>query len=120
KRASAFEGAAVDDFHRAKCAGHSPCQPNLTVSAATDYAQQFVIGNDWYLSRNLVGNGRFYTSSGGEAIPGSARALACWRWRPRHRELFEVQKPVVAHAHRVLRRGTETCTRGPCAPQTQN
>jgi hypothetical protein len=31
-----------------------------------------VIGNDWYLSLNLVGNGRFYTSSGGEAILGSS------------------------------------------------
>ena len=72
KRALAFERAAVDNFHRAKCAGHSPRQPNLTVSAAPDYAQQFVIGNDWYLVRNLVGNGRFYTSSGGEAILGSS------------------------------------------------
>src|SRR4029453_11346735 len=68
KRAFAFEGAAIDDFHRAKCTGHSPRQPNLTVSAPPDHAQQFVIGNDWYLSRNLIGNGRFYTSSGGEAI----------------------------------------------------
>jgi len=23
-------------------------------------------------------------------FPGSARALACWRWRPRHRELVRV------------------------------
>src|SRR6266516_2197880 len=71
KRAFAFEGAAVDDFHRAKCTGHSPRQPNLTVSAAPDHAQQFVIGNDWSLSRNLIGNGRFYTSSRNEAILGS-------------------------------------------------
>ena len=33
-----------------------------------------MIGNDWYLSRNLIGNGRFYTSERREAIPESARA----------------------------------------------
>src|SRR4029453_1847250 len=94
KRAFAFEGAAVDDFHRAKRTGHSPRQPNLAVSAAPDHAQHFVIGNDWYLSRNLIGNERFYTTSGGEAILGttcsvgivvtnfgSIRCIACVRGR---------------------------------------
>jgi len=44
-----------------------------------------VIGNDWYLSRNLVGNGRFYTNSGNEAIPGSARVSRAGEglWRSR-------------------------------------
>ena len=28
-----------------------------------------MVGNDWYLSRNLIGNGRFYTSGRCEAIP---------------------------------------------------
>ena len=36
---------------------------------------------------------------------GSAHALACWRWRPRHRELFEPREPVVSNARRVFRRG---------------
>ena len=61
KRTFAFERAAVDDFYRAERTGYRAGQPNLTVSAAPDYAQQFVIGDDWYLSRNLIGNGRFYT-----------------------------------------------------------
>ena len=74
KRTLRFKRATVHNFNRAKCAGHRPRQPNLTVSAAPDHAQQFVIGNNWYLSRNLFGNGRFYTSSRNEAILGSSRS----------------------------------------------
>ena len=72
KRAFAFECAAVNDLYRTKRADHSARQPNLTVSAAPNHAEQFVIGNDWNLSRNLIGNGRFYTSGTREAILGSA------------------------------------------------
>src|SRR5262245_677335 len=62
KRAFAFERAAVDNFHRAERTGNSPREPDLAVSAAPDHAHQFVIGNYGYLCRNLIGNGRFYTS----------------------------------------------------------
>ena len=44
-----------------------------------------MIGNDWYLSRNLIGNGRSYTSGDGEAIPGSERVSRAGEglWRSR-------------------------------------
>ena len=42
---------------------------------------------------------------------GSARALACWRWRPRHREFGSVG---------AFRRGAEKNTRGACAPQIES
>jgi hypothetical protein len=68
-----------------------------------------VIGNDWNLSRNLIGNGRFYTSEWREAIPGSARALACWPWRLRYREFLaalELKSCACAQRFRRGRRNT--------------
>jgi penicillin-binding protein 1C len=38
-------------------------------------------------------------------ILGSARALACWRWRLRHRELFRLREPIVLIIRGALRRG---------------
>jgi penicillin-binding protein 1C len=37
--------------------------------------------------------------------PGIARALACWRWRPRHRELFRMCELTEPITPRVFRRG---------------
>src|SRR6266550_6043780 len=71
KGAFAFKCAAVYHLDRAKRPGHRPRQPNLTVSAAANHTQHFVIGNNRYLSENSVGNPRFYTSRGREAITGT-------------------------------------------------
>ncbi len=69
--AFAFKCAAVYNLDRAKRAGHRPREPNLTVSAAANHTQHFVIGNNRCLSENSVGNPRFYTSRGREAITGT-------------------------------------------------
>ena len=60
--AFAFESAAMDHFHGPQRAGQAACQPNLAVSAATDHAQNFVIGNNWNL-RGLVRNERDFTQA---------------------------------------------------------
>ena len=65
KRALGFKCAAVNHFDRAKRAGHRPRQPNLTVSAAANHAHQLVIGNNRYLSGNLIGNGSNFTQAPG-------------------------------------------------------
>src|SRR5215470_5645241 len=70
KCALAIERAAVNNFYRAKRPDHRARQPNLTVSAAPDHAKQFVIGYDWYLSRNLIGNGRILHKRGTRSNPG--------------------------------------------------
>ena len=63
KRAFAFKRIAINNFYRAQRAGDCSRQPNLAISAAPDHAQQFVIGNNWDLSGNLVGNGRDFTQA---------------------------------------------------------
>ena len=88
KGAFAFEGAAINHFHRPYCTSQTSRQPDFAVSAAPNHAQNFVIRNDG----KLRGNGMFrpavfhFVSDGcdfnitfaHEAIPGSAHALACW------------------------------------------
>src|ERR1700693_5726544 len=63
KGALALKRAAINNFHRAQRARHRPGQPNLAIGAAPDHAQEFVVGNDWDLSGNLVGNGRDFTQA---------------------------------------------------------
>src|SRR6266481_4202032 len=41
---------------------------------------------------------------------GERTRLACWRWRPRHHELFRTRE--------VCREGAANSTRGACAPQS--
>ena len=41
----ALEGASMNHFHRAQCAGQTARHPNLAISAAPDNAQHFMIGD---------------------------------------------------------------------------
>src|SRR5205807_9246846 len=65
KRAFTFKRAAVDNLHRPQCARDCSCYPNLAVSAAPDHSQKLVIGNDWNLGGNVVGNGGDFTQTSG-------------------------------------------------------
>src|SRR6516225_1357211 len=77
KCALAFKRPAIDNFDRAERAGHRPRQPNLTVSAAADHAQQLVIGNNRYLSGNLIGNGPNFTQAPDTKQFAEHRAASC-------------------------------------------
>jgi len=54
KRAVVIEGVAIDDFYGAPTAQNIAREPDFAVTAAADFAQQFVIGNggrDWRTDR---------------------------------------------------------------------
>ena len=55
KRALTFEGAAINHLYRPYCTSQTSRQPDFAVSAAPNYAQNFVIRNDG----KLRGNGMF-------------------------------------------------------------
>ena len=55
KCALAFEGDARHHFYRAPCAGKAARQPDFTIRAATNDAEDLMIRDEW----DLWGNGRF-------------------------------------------------------------
>src|SRR5205823_1708392 len=63
KRPFTLKRAAVNNFHRPQCTGDGASQPNLAIGAAPDHTKELVIGNDWNLSGDLVGNGRDFTQA---------------------------------------------------------
>src|SRR6266508_5391610 len=63
KRALAFERAAINNLHRAKCPGEAAGQPDFAVRAAPDHAQHFVVGNERDFRGSFVGDERDFTQS---------------------------------------------------------
>jgi hypothetical protein len=63
KRALIFKRAAINNFDRPQRTGESARQPNFSVSAATDHAQHFMVGNNWNFGRNFLGNERDFTQA---------------------------------------------------------
>ena len=63
KRALTFERAAINNFHRPQRTGQTARQPDFSISAATDHAQNFVVGNNWNSGGNFVGNERDFTQA---------------------------------------------------------